>query len=305
MRRPGRLRPGDRVALVAPASGFPVDVLERGADELRRLGFDPVYSPSILERTRFEAGRPSVRTQVLREAWCDPSIRALVAVRGGYGSQQLLPLLEPAWAQHEPKVLIGYSDITALQAWLLAQGVPSLHGPMLDGRLSDGESRYHRESLVRLATDDAPAGPQEPDGVEVLIPGDARGISVGGTLTQVVSLLGTPWSMPIPRGAVLWLEDVNERPYRMHRMLTQLAQSGALARAAAVVFGECPGCDEPGGSHRWRDVAAEFFQGFHGPVLFGYPFGHAIGAQWSVPFGVHVRVSGTAPHVVCDEALVI
>ena len=304
MTRPGRLRPGDRVALVAPASGFRLDALERGAEELRRLGFEPVYSPAILERTRFEAGPPSLRTQVLREAWCDPTVRALIAVRGGYGSQQLLPLLEPAWARHDPKLLIGYSDLTALQAWLVAQGVASLHGPMIEGRLSDGEARYHRDSLWHLATDATPAGPQEPDGVEVLIPGDARGLAVGGTLTQVVSLLGTPWSMPVPRGAVLWLEDVNERPYRMHRMLTQLAHSGALARASAVVFGECPGCDEPGGGHRWRDVAAEFFQGFHGPVLFGYPFGHAVGAQWSVPVGVHVRVSGTAPHVVFDEALV-
>ncbi len=304
MRRPGRLRAGDRVALVAPASGFRHDILERGADELRRLGLDPVYSPAILERTRFEAGPPSIRMQVLRDAWRDPEVRALVAVRGGYGSQRLLPLLEPAWVQHDPKLLIGYSDITALQAWLLGQGVASLHGPMLEGRLSEGETRYHRESFWRLATEAQPVGAQNPNGLEVLIPGEARGVSLGGTLTQVVSLLGTPWSMPVPRGAVLWLEDVNERPYRMHRMLTQLAQSGALARASAVIFGECPGCDEPGGSPQWRDVVAEFFQGFHGPVLFGYPFGHAVGAQWSVPFGVHVRVSGTAPHVVFDEALV-
>ncbi len=304
MRRPGRLRAGDRVALVAPASGFRAEALERGADELRRLGFEPTYSPAILERSRFEAGSAATRVQVLREAWCDPTVRALVAVRGGYGSQQLLPALEPSWVQANPKLFIGYSDLTALQAWLLSQGVPSLHGPMLEGRLSEGVSRYHLDSLWSLATSDVPAGPQEPSGVEVLVPGDARGVAVGGTLTQVVSLLGTPWALPVPRGAVLWLEDVNERPYRMHRMLTQLAQSGALSRAAAVVFGECPGCDEPGGGPRWRDVVADFFRGFHGPVLFGYPFGHAVGAQWSVPLGVSVRVSGEAPHVVFDEALV-
>jgi muramoyltetrapeptide carboxypeptidase len=123
-------------------------------------------------------------------------------------------------------------------------------------------------------------------------------------LTQIVSMLGTPWALEPPRGAILLLEDVAERPYRIHRMLTQLAQSGVLARAGALVFGEFRGCDEPGGMPAIRDVLREFTSGFPGPVLFGLPFGHTRGAPLSIPIGVRARVTTAPPALIVEEAAV-
>jgi muramoyltetrapeptide carboxypeptidase len=302
--RPRRLRPGDRIALVAPASAFKPSDLEAGIIELRRLGFEPVYDAAILARGRFEAGPADTRARVLHDAWRDPSIAALLAVRGGYGSQQLLPLLDGAVMRAARKLLIGYSDITALLCWSFTQGVVSVHGPMVEGRFSVGLSAYDETSFVRATTIAEPMGELIPDGLEALSPGDASGLVVGGTLTQLVSLLGTPWAFEVPQGALLLLEDVGERPYRVHRMLTQLAQSGMLARAGALVFGEFPGCDEPGGEPAVKDVICEFIQGFPGPVLYGFPFGHSRGPSWTVPIGVRARVQGAPAALVIEEPAV-
>jgi len=302
--RPRRLIRGDRIALVAPASGFKPADLEAGVRELARLGFEAAYDRAILERTWFEAGPPDVRARVLQDAWRDPSIAALLAVRGGYGSQQLLPLLEPAVMRQAGKLLIGYSDVTALLCWSCMHGVVSLHGPMIEGRLAVGRTAYDEASFLQAAMVSEPMGELAAPGVEALVPGDAVGTLVGGTLSQLVSLLGTPWALDVPRGAILFLEDVGERPYRIHRMLTQLAQSGMLARAGALVFGEFPRCDEPGGEPAIRDVLREFTRGFPGPVLFGFPSGHTVGPTWTLPIGVRGRVRATPPMVVIEEAAV-
>ena len=135
-----------------------------------------------------------------------------------------------------------------------------------------------------------PAGELAPSQVEVLREGTASGVMVGGTLTQLVASLGTPWAFEPPDGCVLFLEDIGERPYRIHRMLTQAAQAGMFAGARAVVFGEFPNCDEPGGDPAIKDVLRDFTSGFNGPVLFNFPSGHTAGATWTLPFGVRAEV---------------
>ena len=153
-----------------------------------------------------------------------------------------------------------------------------------------------------------PLGELAPDGLEVLspgFPGEASGPLVGGTLTQLLASFGTPYEFNPPGGHVLFLDEVNERPYRLRRMLTQLRLSGRLQRAAAVVFGQLPGCDEPGGKITARDVITDvLLQGFPGPVLFGFPSGHTTSPSISVPLGVQVRVVGNPhqPVVVFEEA---
>lgn len=304
MIRARRLSPGDRVALVAPSSAFAPEDLERGIAELGRLGYEAVYDEAIFARSRFEAGSPAVRARVLHDAWRRPDVAALVAVRGGYGSQQLLPLLEPEVMRQGRKLLVGYSDVTALLAWSFMHGMVTLHGPMVEGRLAAGPGAYDEQTFVRALGGGEPLGPLAPEGVDALWPGEAEGVIVGGTLTQVAALLGTPWALEVPRGAILLLEDVGERPYRVHRLLTQLAQAGVLARAGALVFGEFPRCIEPAGDISMLDVIRDFTRGFPGPVLFGFPFGHTTGPSWSIPIGVRGRVR-TAPAVLTvDETAV-
>ena len=291
-----RLEAGDRVALVAPASSFPHEEIDAGVAELRRLGLEAVYDRSIFDKERFVAGSAESRASAIHEAWSNPDIGALIAIRGGYGSAQVLPLLDTALLRKARKPLIGYSDITALLNFYLQHGLAAIHGPMIDRRLSKGPSAYHEESFRRVVMTAAPAGDLCPDHVETLHAGSARGVLVGGTLTQLMASLGTPWAFEPPGDCVLFLEDVGERPYRIHRLLTQAAQAGILKKARAIVFGEFPGCEEPGGDPAIRDVLRDFTTGFGGPVLFNFPSGHTAGPTWTLPFGVRAEVvGGTSP----------
>jgi muramoyltetrapeptide carboxypeptidase len=303
--KPRRLAAGDRIALVAPASPFKHEDFDGGVRELAALGFEAVFDERVFARARFVAGEPAVRASALHDAWRDPSIRALIAMRGGYGSAQLLPLLDPELMRAGRKIFIGYSDNTALLSFHLQHRVVAFHGPMIERRLSAGPSAYDRRSFLAAVTSTEPAGSLQPDGLEALRGGEAHGTLVGGTLTQLTASLGTPWAFVPPSGCVLFVEDINERPFRIHRMLTQLAQAGVLGRTAAIVFGELPSCDEPGGEHAIRDVLREFVSDFNGPVLFGFPSGHTTGATWTLPFGVQTRILTSPPAVVIEEAAVV
>jgi muramoyltetrapeptide carboxypeptidase len=306
MRRPRALRPGDRVAVVAPASPFARDEFDRGVAELRNLGFDPVYDETVFARDGYTAGSPRLRADAFLRAWTDPTVAALIAARGGYGSVQLLPLLDAALGGSTPKSFIGYSDNTSLLAWLTTRcGVVSFHGPMLEGRLARGSEGYDRSSFERCVCRAEPAGEITSERVEALAAGEAAGVLVGGTLTQLTASLGTPYAFDPPRGCILFLDEVAERPYRLDRLVTQLHLSGLLARAAAVVFGELPRCDEPGGSPDARATVAALMDGFRGPVLFGLPSGHTTGPTLTLPFGVRARVvSRPRPAIVVEEAAV-
>ena len=302
--KPRALRSGDRVAIVAPASPFKREEFDAGVAELARLGFEPVFDESVFARRRYVAGDPSLRAAAINHAWRDPSIAGLIAVRGGYGSAQLLPLLDASAMCEGRKVFVGYSDITTLLSFHLQHNLACFHGPMIERRLAAGETAYDRETFLRAVTRSEPLGALVPPGLETLRAGEASGVLVGGTLTQLVASLGTPWTFTPPRGAVLFLEEVAERPYRVDRMLTQLSQAGILARAGALVFGEMPTCDEPGGDPALRDVLREFLHDFHGPVLLGFPSGHTTGPTWTLPFGVEARVRSSPPALIVEEAAV-
>ena len=150
MIKPRAVRPGDRIAVVSPASPFARDELERGVGELRRLGYEPVYEESIFDTALFTSGSAEARAAAFMRAWSDPEVAALIAVRGGYGSVQLLPVFD-SWApQRLPKLFIGYSDNTSLLSWLTCQcGVTALHGPMLERRLARGEEGATRTRSSR------------------------------------------------------------------------------------------------------------------------------------------------------------
>jgi muramoyltetrapeptide carboxypeptidase len=306
MLKPRALSPGDRLAVVAPASPFPKDEFDQGIAELERLGFVPVYDDSVFARGDYLAGPPELRAEALRRAWRDPSIAGVVAVRGGYGSMQVLPLLDRAEATNACKPFIGYSDLTAVLNFLTLQcGVVSFHGPMLAGRLGRGEQGYDRSTFERALLRNAAIGEITASSVESIISGEAAGMLIGGTLTQLLASLGTPFAFDPPNGHILFLDEVSERPYRLDRMLTQLRQAGLLARASAVVFNELPKCDEPSGEPTARAVIAKLLKGFPGPVLFGFPSGHTSGALMTLPFGVKCRVVADArPRLIIEESAV-
>jgi muramoyltetrapeptide carboxypeptidase len=300
-----RLRSGDRVALVAPASSFPMEEVQAGVTELARLGLEAIYDQSVFDKDRFVAGSVETRVRAILDAWADPSIAALIAMRGGYGSAQLLPFLDPDVLIEGRKALIGYSDITAILSLYQRNGLAAIHGPMIDRRISKGPSAYDEDSFRKVMMSGEPAGDLMPVQLETLHPGSATGVLAGGTLTQLMASMGTPWEFDPPHGCVLFLEDIGERPYRIHRMLTQAAQAGIFVHATAIVFGEFPGCDEPGGDPAIRDVLRDFMAEFRGPVLFNFPSGHTAGPTWTLPLGVKAEVvGGPAPVVRILESAV-
>ena len=306
MLKPRALKSGDRLAIVAPASPFDRGEFDLGIDEIRRLGFEPVYEDAVFDRQRYVAGTREVRAAALRRAWRDPSIAGVIGVRGGYGSAQLLPLLDADEAREARKPFIGYSDLTSVLTFLTTRsGLVAFHGPMLAGRLASGEAGYDRRSFLAALCATDPMGELAPPGLQTVRAGEAAGPLLGGTVTQLLASLGTPFAFRPPQGYVLFFDEVGERPYRLDRMVTQLAQSGLLARAAAVVIGELPKCDAPSGDPTAAAVMSELFAGFPGPVVLGFPSGHTTGPSMTLPLGVACRVIADGrPRLVIEEAAV-
>ena len=292
MLKPPRLRSGDRIAIVAPASSFQRDEFDKGVSEIERLGFEPVFDESVFaQHAGYLSGTGDLRARVFLDAWRDPSIKALIAVRGGYGSVHMLPFLEKADLRQTPKVFVGYSDLTTVLAYLTTRcGIVSFHGPMLDRRLSRRDEGYDRGSFLGALTRSEPLGEIGAGTLETFCKGEASGLLMGGTLAQLVASLGTPYAFNPPDGYVLFLEDAGERPFRLDRMLTQLRLAGVLGTASAVVLGEFTGCDEPRGEPTAKGVLADLLRDFHGPVVYGFPSGHTAAPFVTLPFGVRARV---------------
>ena len=307
MLKPQRLRSGDRIAIVAPASPFAREEFDKGVAELAQLGFEPVFEESVFARhAGYLSGEGTVRAQAFLRAWTDPSVKALIAVRGGYGSIHLLPHFAGVDLRRTPKAFIGYSDLTTVLTYLTTScGIVSFHGPMLDRRLSRGIAAYDRGSFLRALSEAEPAGELATSNLETLRSGEAAGPLIGGTLAQLVASLGTPYAVRPPDGHVLFLEDTGERPYKLDRMLTQLRLAGVLAKASAIVLGEFVECDEPRGEPSARGVLADLLRDFEGPVVYGFPSGHTARPLVTLPFGVRARVvAHDHPRLIIEEAAV-
>jgi muramoyltetrapeptide carboxypeptidase len=279
------------VALVAPASPFDRDEFLAGVAEIERLGFEPVYDEGIFDRLGFVAGPARHRADALMAAWQRADVDAIVAVRGGYGSVETLPFLDRERVARARTAFVGYSDLTSIHAFLNTHaGLVSIHGPMIEGRLAKGPAGYDAASLLKTLGPE-PAGPLPADRLEVVCGGEARGPLAGGTLTQLLASFGTPFEFQPPPGHVLFIDEVGERPYRLHRMLTQWRLAGRFARAAAVIVGQLPRCDEPGGAPTGASVIRDVLADFHGPVMMGFPSGHTTTPFVTLPFGVDALVT--------------
>jgi muramoyltetrapeptide carboxypeptidase len=265
--RPPLLKPKDRVAIVAPAGPVPREPFAAGRKILEER-YALVHDERVFERNGFLAGSDEARLAELDRALDDSQVRAIVCARGGYGLMRILERLDARKLQEDPKWIVGFSDVTALHAWALRAGVESIHGPVVT-------------QLGALPADDAQAliallerGEAAPiDGLRAIRAGRAEGPLVGGNLEMITRLVGTPWSMNLD-GAILVLEEVGERPYRVDRQLTQLELSGALSRVAAVVLGDFTDCLEKDGSSTVEAVLEERLSRLGIPVVAGAPVGH-------------------------------
>lgn len=302
--RPARLRAGDTVGLVTPA-GFVADRfgLDQVMETIRAMGLVPRPAPHLLERYGYLAGTDETRAGDLNAMFADEEVRAIFAVRGGWGCARMLPHLDFDLIRANPKLVIGSSDITALHMAIAARaGFPTVHGP----NAAHSWSAPAWEAFRRLVFDaDTPtfanpapaqAGLAQRDGlIRTFRPGKARGRLLGGNLSVLSALVGTPY-LPDFDGAILFLEDTNEAEYRIDRMLTQLAQSGMLARVAGVVFGQCTNCTNPGpsyGNFTVYEIMEQHFAPLGVPAFQGAQIGH-IARQISLPVGVNAEIDSVA-----------
>jgi len=284
---PPALRPHDRVAVIAPASGFERGAFEAGLAVIAAR-YRTEYGDGMFERERYLAGSDARRLAELRAALADPGIRAVFCVRGGYGATRLLAELAAHAPQGAPKPLVGFSDITALHLWLQAHGRISLHGPVLTQLHRLALSTHAR--LFELLESARPAAPLA--GTATYVGGTAEGPLLGGNLSVLTRLLGTPFMPPLD-GAILLLEDQGERPYRLDRMWTHLRLAGVFERARGIALGSFTGCEEPEAGYTSAEVLRELAQSEGLPCAAGFPVGHGE-VNEPVPLGVRVRLDAAA-----------
>lgn len=257
-----------RLGVLAPASPFPHERFEAGLQILRGLGLTPVVHYQAYAKTGYLAGPDADRLRALYDLLADDSLDAVIAARGGYGVHRLLEHLSRPELGHAPKVLIGFSDLTALHAVWAQLGVPSIHGPVVT-QLADLGAADHAVFADVLARK-----PQSYSGTTTIHGGQAHGRLFGGCLSVLTPLLGTPFLPPLA-GAILLLEDVGEAPYRIDRMLTQLRLGGVLQQLGGIAVGEWVRCDPPRpGEPTAIEVLAERTADLGIPVVYGLPIGH-------------------------------
>ena len=302
LRKPPRLRAGDRVRLVAPASPFAGGPFNSGCRVLRRLGIEPLVEREEFSREGFLAGNDRSRVFRLVGALQERQSSAAWCIRGGYGSARLLDLLRPEPAGYHAKVLVGFSDATALLlAFSRPGGFVTFHGPVVTqlGRLPRGALQW----LRRLLFDPRVPGRVPLGRLKTLVGGRTRGFLYGGNLSILASLVGTEF-LPSLAGAILFIEDTGEQAYRLDRLLLQLRSSGALQNVLGVVVGDLHGC-RPGGRGRYaaRAVVERAVAELGVPAVSGASFGH-LARNLALPLGVLAELDADRGRLEILEAVV-
>jgi len=305
-RKPHPVRPGDTVAVIAPAGPFDRASFETG---LAVLGdrYRVRYDERIFSRRRYLAGDDEGRLAELTSALGDPAVKAVFCARGGYGTMRLLTKLGSwvsasgveAGSSIPAKPLIGFSDITALHQWFQSNGLASIHAPVLTqlGRLPAGSSKR----LISLLESTSPAAPLA--GTETYVSGTAEGPLLGGNLSVFTRLLGTPF-MPDLDGAILMFEDLSEQPYSLDRMWTHLDLAGVFRKAKGIVLGQFIRCEPRDGGFTAAEVLRDLAAASGLPCAAGFPIGHGDDVNEAVPLGVRVRLDADAKQLTFLEAAV-
>jgi len=315
-RKPPRLRQGDTIGLIAPA-GFSDNEAEVEAIKatIAGMGLVTKVGQHVLARYGYLAGSDRERAADLNAMYADPAVRAVFTVHGGWGCARILPFLDWSTIRDNPKLLIGFSDVTALHlAFAARAGFPTIHGP----NAANSWQEMSWNSLWRLAfqgetpafrnPDLATLDPTQQDRwrTTAIRPGKSSGKLIGGNLSIVTSLVGTPW-LPDLTGAILFIEESAEAEYRVDRMLTQLEEAGILRRLAGVVFGQCTRCQidvEHYSGFSVAQVLQQHFQPLGIPAFAGANIGH-VGNQLCMPEGVRVEIDAAAGSITVLEAAVV
>jgi muramoyltetrapeptide carboxypeptidase len=271
MQKVKAIRKGSKLGVAAPASDVSEEAIRKGVAELQSIGFQVVLADSIFARHFYFAGPHEVRGRELMQMFESPDIDAIICARGGYGSIHLLQFLDAERIRQSPKALIGYSDVTVLLQFLEQHcDCVCFHGPMVAREFALGEPAYNRQNFLTVLTRTQPGLQIICEDCTILRGGKASGRLSGGCLSLLTASLGTSYEFQT-EGKILFLEDVNTKPYQIDRMLMQLKLAGKFDRAQGVIFGEMLQCSQgPKQDYRLQDIVTSVLGECDFPVLFGF-----------------------------------
>ena len=308
LQKPQALKPGDCIGILGPATLAGNTDFSKAIEYLHKLGYRTKMAPSASAAWGYFAGTDSQRAADINDFFADDSVQAILCLRGGYGASRVLDRLDYAEIAKHPKLFIGYSDITALHAALTQySNIVTIHGPMLTSFKAEYSDYTAKNFAEGLRNTQAPGVVPLPQGaaMQTLIPGKAEGTIIGGNLTIINSLVGTPYAID-GRGKLLFIEEVGESPYRIDRALQQLWQSGLLQQVNGIVYGEFYDCnhDVDEGDFTLDEILTYYGRLAGVPVMKGIPAGHDKD-NYFLPMGTHAvmdaRQDGTA-ELILDEA---
>lgn len=311
--KPKALKPGDKVAIIAPSTPTDADKLRRGQEGLRSLGLQPIIFPTCHKNYGHLAGLDQERAADINRAFADPEIDGIICMKGGAGAYRLMPLLDYDAIRGNPKVFIGYSDVTALHmAFNKLCRMVTYHGPMLisdfflgDNKLEPFTLNSYKQALFGTG---AAGRLENPPGEElrVLREGTAQGELIGGNLSLLISTLGSPWELDTT-GKILFIEDISEAAYKVDRMLNALALAGKFKDCAGIILGSWTGCNpEQKSTYTGQDlpletIFEEVIGPFNKPTILNLRAGHNYPAI-TLPFGVQVKIDTAVPEIVVLES---
>ena len=315
--RPKALKTGDTVGLITPSTYVSdPDRLQLARRTAEYFGLRAKVGRNVSKRTGYLGGSPAERLEDLHAMFRDPEVKAVFAIRGGYGSEQILDGIDYDLIRRNPKIFVGYSDITAMHLAIQKRaGLVTFHGPVVLSQFTEYTQKWFRKALFETEPLGKVLNPPESNQLRpkhmlrTIRPGSGRGRLIGGNLTLISTTMGTPYEIET-RGRILFLEDVDEQPYSIDRMLTQLRLAGKFAGVAGIVFGECHDCKprefQPSFESTFSlgEVLDEILRQISVPVLGGLTIGHT-DDQLTLPEGAMARLDADRQELVIEESGVV
>lgn len=294
MQKPKSLKAGDTVGLIAPGSSVSPEKFERALNNMAALGLKVKYTAAVKSQHGYLAATDSERLSDLHNMFADKTVDAIWCLRGGYGCTRLLPQIDFKLIKKNPKIIIGYSDITALLLGIQKKSnLIGFHGPVATSTFTDYAIQQLKSVLMDEEQNQVIKGGMFDYPSEVIRPGKARGCLTGGNLSLLAAISGTDFEMKM-KNKIVFIEDIGEKPYRIDRMLTQLRQSGGLGKAAGIALGVFDGCEAKEGSNSLSliDTLKDRLYDLDIPVYYGLPFGH-VDDQCTLPVGIKVELDAS------------
>ena len=310
--KPKSLAPGDTIAVVSPASpSMTTAYQDSGIEAFERLGYRVITAKHANDKHLLFAGKEKIRARDINEAFKNKSVRGIICTRGGCGTSQILPYINFSLIAKNPKIFIGYSDVTALQTAIFnATGLITFYGPMMATDFGKRLTRYTTNNFFNIVTANHVIELKNPRNKKIitLCPGNAEGQLAGGCLSVVVAGLGTKYEIET-KDKILFFEDIDEKPHRIDRYLTHLIQAGKLQQAKGVIFGTFAKCEYLSRDNYFKfgikllDVIKERIAPLGIPSIYGLQFGHVTN-KLTIPFGGHATLDATNCHVFVEPCVV-